>query len=131
MSNMDDLTVASMKAEEIEQMIKDQEIKHNQHLYLMATSWGTTLVTILIVTTCICCSCCFCKCCRNEFFWIWNRWSPSDCWKDTQDKCCVSINNYIGSRVEYSKTNTSPAVSIRSLPELECPITTQPRKETN
>jgi hypothetical protein len=60
MSNMDDLRVASMKAEEIEQMIKDQEAKHNQNLYLMATSWGTTLVTIFIVATCICCSCCFC-----------------------------------------------------------------------
>jgi hypothetical protein len=56
---MDDLRVASMKAEEIEQMIKNQETKHNQNLYLMATSWGTTLLTIFVVITCICCTCCF------------------------------------------------------------------------
>jgi hypothetical protein len=131
LSNTDDLRVASMKADEIEQMIKDQEIKQSQHLYLMATSWGTTLLTIFVVITCICCSCCFCKCCRNGFFWFWNRWSPSDCWKETQDKCCVSIYNYNGSRVEYAKTNTSPAVSIRSLPELESPISNQPKRELN
>jgi hypothetical protein len=73
MSSMNDLRVASIKADEIEQTIKDQELKHNQNLYLMATSWGTTLGTICMIIIRICCSCCCCKCCRNYFFWFWKR----------------------------------------------------------
>jgi hypothetical protein len=56
MSNMDDLRVASLKADEIEQTIKDQELKHNQNLYLMATSWVRTLGTICMIIICICLS---------------------------------------------------------------------------
>jgi hypothetical protein len=37
---MDEL---SMKADEIQQIIKGQKLKHDQNLYLLATSWGTTL----------------------------------------------------------------------------------------
>jgi hypothetical protein len=80
MSSVDDLRVASMKTEEVQQMIKDQEIRHNQNFYMVATSWGSTLAIICIIIICICCSYCCCKCCRNGFFWFWNKWSPRDCW---------------------------------------------------
>jgi hypothetical protein len=131
MSNMDELRVASMRADEVQQMIKDQEAKHEQNLYMIATSWGTTLGVIFVMTMCICCGCCCCKCCRNcFFFWggVWNKWDPKDCWPQTQEKCYVSIYNYNGYRVEYAKTNTSPAISMRSLPELESAITNQPKR---
>jgi hypothetical protein len=126
LSSVDELKVASMKAEDVEQLIKEQERKINQNLYVVATSWGAVLGTISLLTVCICCSCCFCKCCRNCFFWIWSKWTPKDCWRQTQEKCCVSIYNYNGSRVEYSKTDTSPAASIKSLPELRSIVSNQP-----
>jgi hypothetical protein len=61
MSNMDDLRVSSLKADKIEQTIKDHELKHNQNLYLRATSWGTPLGTMCMIIICICCSCSCCK----------------------------------------------------------------------
>jgi hypothetical protein len=33
--------------------------------------------------------------------------------------------------VEFAKTNTSPAVLIKSLPELEIPNSNQPKREIN
>lgn len=128
MSSIDDLRVASKQTEEVQQMIKDQEIKQNQRFYTVATSWGATMTIIGIIVMCICCSCCCCKCCRNGFFWIWEKWTQRDCWQQAQDKCYVSIYNYNGSKVEYSKTNTSPAISLKSLPEIGDVVTEQPRK---
>jgi hypothetical protein len=61
-------------------------------------------------------------------FWIWEKWSPRDCWQQDQDKCCVSIYNYNGSNVGYTKTNTSPAISLKSLPGIGDVITEQPRR---
>jgi hypothetical protein len=121
MSSMDELRVASMKVEDVENLIKEQERKANQNLYVAATSRGAVLGTICRFIIGICCSC-FCKCCRNGFFWIWSKWTPRDCWRQTQEKCCVSIYNYNGSKVEYSKANESPAVSIKSLPELRSTV---------
>jgi hypothetical protein len=126
MSSMDDLRVASMKVEDVEHLIKEQERKTNQNLYVVATSWGAVLGTICLFIMCICCSCCFCKCCRNGFFWIWSRWTPRDCWCQTQEKCCVSIYNYSVSKVEYSKANECTLVSMKSLPELRSIVMNQP-----
>jgi hypothetical protein len=123
MSSADDLRVASMKTEEVQQMIKDQEIRHNQHFYMVATSWGSALAVICIIAICICCSCC--KCCRTRFFWFWNKWSPRECWR--HDKCCVGIYNNNGPRVAYTKANTSPAISMKSLPVLGSIVTDQPK----
>jgi hypothetical protein len=76
---------------------------------------------------------CYCKYCKNGLFWLWDKWTPKDCWRKTQEKCCVSIHNYNGSRVIYSKTNTSPspAISTKSLPELGSTVTEQPKRMTN
>jgi hypothetical protein len=131
MSSVDDLRIASKKTEEVQQMIKEQEFKNDKNFYMVATSWWTTFTIISIIVMCICCSCCCCKCCRNGFFWIWNRWNPKDCWQQAQDKCCVSIYNYNGSRVEYTKTNTSPAISLKSLPEIGSIVTESPRRVKN
>jgi hypothetical protein len=131
MSSIDDLRIASRKTEAVQQMIKEQELKNNQHLYMVATSWGSAFGIICVITICICCSCCCCKCCRNGFFWLWNRWDPKDCWRQTQEKCCVSIYNYNGCRVEYAKTNTSPTISMKSLPELGSAVTSQPKREAD
>jgi hypothetical protein len=65
MSSIDDLRIASRKTEEVQQTIKEQEMKNNQNLYMVATSWGSAFGIICIITICICCSCCCCKCCRN------------------------------------------------------------------
>jgi hypothetical protein len=131
MSSMDDLKIASVKVDEVEQLIKEQEVKFDKNFYKMATSWGTTLGLISLIIMGICCSCCCCKCCRNCFFWLWDKFSPRECWKQTQDKCCVSIYNYNGSRVDYAKTNTSPAIPIKSLPELSSAVTEQPKRVSN
>jgi hypothetical protein len=119
MSSMDDLRLASKKTEEVQQLIREQEGKQNQSFLKAAISWTTILTIICVIIVCICCSCCCCKCCRNCFFSRWKRWNPRDCWQQTKDKCCVNIYNYNGSRVVYRKTNTSPAISIKSLPDLE------------
>jgi hypothetical protein len=133
MSSIDDLRLASLKVDDVQQLIKEQEMKDNQNLYVVATSWGTVLGTLTLISICICCSCCCCKCCRNCFFWLWNKWTPKDCWRQTQEKCCVSIHNYNGARVEYSKTSTtpSPSISVRSLPELGNVVTREPKKVVN
>jgi hypothetical protein len=117
-SPMDDLRLASKKTEEVQQLIREQEGKQNQNFLKAATPSTTILTIICVIIVCICRSCC-CKCCRNCFFWLWKRWNPRDCWQQTKDKRCVNIYNYNGSQVEYRKTHTSPAISIKSLPDLE------------
>ncbi|PNF23406.1 hypothetical protein B7P43_G12246 [Cryptotermes secundus] len=130
MSSIDDLRIASMKVNDVQNLIKEQELKHNQRFYKI-TTWGTTFGLIGLIFIGICCSCCCCKCCRDCFFWFWSRLSRRDCWKQTHDKCCVSIYNYNGSRVEYSKTNTSPAISMKSLPEIGNAVTESPKRLAN
>jgi hypothetical protein len=117
MSSIGELRIPSMKAEDVHQLIKEQELKNNQRFYVVATSWGTAFGMICLLIICICCSCC--KCCRNGFFWLWDKWTPKDCSCQTREKCCISIYNYNSSKAEYSKTDTSPTVSIKSLPELK------------
>jgi hypothetical protein len=41
MSFVDDLRIASVKGEELQQIIKKQETKYNENLYMVATSWGS------------------------------------------------------------------------------------------
>jgi hypothetical protein len=130
MSSIDDLRVAGMKVVEVEQLIKKQKLKSDQNFYNIATSWGTAFGMSSLLIICICCSRC-CKCCRTGFYWLWSKWNPKDCWRQTHDKCCVSIYNYNGSRVEYSKTDTSPAISIKSLPELGGITTDKPKRSAN
>jgi hypothetical protein len=64
-SSVDDLRVAIVKVDEIQDMIKGQELKHSQNLYMIATSWGSVIGSICMFILCMCCSCCCCKCCRT------------------------------------------------------------------
>jgi hypothetical protein len=131
MSSIDDLRVASMKVDDVQNLIKEQESKYNQSFYMIATSWGTALGMTSLNIIGICCSCCCCKCCRDCFFWCWSKWNPKECWKQTQDKYFVSVYNYNGSRVEYGKTNTSPAISMKSLPELGSIVAEEQKRMIN
>jgi hypothetical protein len=120
MSSVDDLRIASIKVDEVQKLIKEQEIKHEQKLHDMMTSGWSILGTISFFTMLILCSCCCCKCCRNCMFWVWDRWNPKDCWQQTKGRCCVTITNYSCPEVSYAKHDRpSPATSLKSLPELE------------
>jgi hypothetical protein len=120
MSSVDDLRMASLKAEEIQQLIKEQEIKHNQNIYNMITSKWSILGTTSVIFMIILCSFCCCKSCRKCFFWLWEKWDPKGCWEQTKAGCCININNYSCPEVSYAKHDRpSPATSFRSLPELE------------
>jgi hypothetical protein len=120
MSSADDLRIASLKEDEIQQLLQEQELKHNQNQYNMATSWWSILGTSSLLIMLVCCSCC-CKCCRNCLFWLWDKWNPKDCWRQTKDRCCVNINNYNCPKVMYTRPDKlSPAASLKSLPELGC-----------
>jgi hypothetical protein len=120
MSSVDDLRIASINAEEVQQLIKEQEFKHDQNLYNMMTSKWSILGTTSLIFMFILCSCCCCKSCRNCFFWIWDKWNPKGCWDQTKERCSININNYSCPEVSYAKHDRpSPATSLRSLPELE------------
>jgi hypothetical protein len=117
MSSVDDLGIASVKADEIRQMIREQETEYSQNLYKMTTSWWSVLSTASMLIMLILCSCC---CCKNCTFWLWDKWNPKDCWQQTKEKCCISIINYSCPEVSYSKHDRPPpAISFRSLSEPE------------
>jgi len=85
------------------------------------TTWGSVMVTIVIFITCICCSCCCCKCCRQLGFWIWDKWTPKECLRQTRERCIS--NNFSAERINYTEvpptsleTPPSSPVSARSLP---------------
>jgi hypothetical protein len=70
MSTVDDLRVASVKTDEVQQMIREQELRHSQNLYAVATSWWSILGTMSLFFMCILCSCYCCKCCKTCTFWL-------------------------------------------------------------
>jgi hypothetical protein len=91
--SVDDLRIASVKIDEVQQLIKEQELKHDQKLYDMISRWSV-LGAMSLFSMLILCSCCCSKCCRNCMFWVCDRWNPMDCWQQTRGRCCVSITNY-------------------------------------
>jgi hypothetical protein len=133
LSSVDDLRIASVKADEMKQLIKEQELKNSLSLFVSVTSWGTVFGVICLFIVCLCCSFCCCKCCRDCLFWLWDKWTPRDCWRQTQDKCCVSIHNYNGSKVVYSKASASPSpvISTKSLPKLGSLVTEPPKNKAS
>ena len=67
LSSLEDLKIASVKIDEIQQLINAENTKQYEHFKMLTTTWATVVITILIFVTCICCSCC-CKCCRQCAF---------------------------------------------------------------
>jgi hypothetical protein len=126
-SSVHDLRVASIKINEVQEMVKEQEKKRSQNVYMIAATWSSVVGTIGLFILCLCCNCCCCKCCRNSFCWFWNKWTPKQCWRETQERCCVNINNYHNAKLMYTKADVSPAISVKSLPEVGTIVTTQPK----
>jgi hypothetical protein len=87
MSSADDLRIASVKVNEIHEIISEQEQKFNQDSYNIVTSKWSIVKTLTLFFASMLCSCCCCKCCRNCAFWLWDRWNPAECWQQTREKC--------------------------------------------
>ena len=79
LSSMEDLKIASVKIDEIQELINTEKAKQYEHFKILTTTWGTIVLTIVIFVTCICCSCCCCKCCRQCAFWMWDKWTRKEC----------------------------------------------------
>jgi hypothetical protein len=119
MSSIDDLKFASMKADEIQQLIRELEMKQEQKLYKFMTSqWsilGTESLFLLVI-----CICCCCKYFRNFIFRLWSKWNLHDCRQQTKHKCHININNYNCPEVSYSKVaESSPINPLKSSLKLE------------
>ena len=118
LSSVEDLNLASIKIDEIQDLIDKEQAKRFEHFKVVSTTWGTVILTIILFSICICCSCCCCKCCRQCAFWLWDKWTPKECIRHTKERCCV-ITNINADRVLYSEipqTPPSTPMSVRSLP---------------
>ena len=62
LSTVEDLKIASVKIDEIQELINAEKAKQYEHFKILTATWGTTVITIVIFVTCICCSCCCCRC---------------------------------------------------------------------
>jgi hypothetical protein len=113
LSSVEDLKIASVKIDEIQEMIHEEEKKEFEH-FLSVTTWGSVMLTIVIFITCICCSCCYYKCCRQLGFWIWDKWTPKECLRQTRERCI--INNFSAERINYTEVPPTPLDSPPSSP---------------
>jgi hypothetical protein len=117
LSSVEDLNIASVKIDEIQEMIHEQEKKKFEYLSLSFSTWASVMLSIVVFITCVCCSCCCCKCCRQVGFWLWDKWTPKECLKQTRERCCI-INNFNADHINYAEIPSPPGspTSIRSLP---------------
>jgi len=118
LSSVEDLKIANVKIDEIQELISAEKAKRYEHFKILTTTWGTIVITIVIFVTCICCSCSCCKCCRQCAFWVWGKWTPKECIRHTRERCCV-VNNFNVDRVQYNEIpQTLPVTpgSSHSLP---------------
>jgi hypothetical protein len=91
MSSIDDLRIASVKVDEMKQMIKEQEqTDYYKHIISSGLSIGT--ITFLFMSICLCCYCC--KCCRLSFFWLWKKQNPKNAYDDCINGCRKIKNSY-------------------------------------
>jgi hypothetical protein len=76
MSSIDDLRLASVKVDDVRQLIKEQERTSYSayHKHIISTGLSIGTIVLLIVSVCVCCCCC--KCCRQCFFWFIRTWDP-------------------------------------------------------
>jgi len=113
LSAVEDFKIASVKIDEIQDMIHEEEKKKFEHFSLSVTTWGSVMITIVIFMTCVCCSCCCCKCCRQIGFWMWDKWTPKECLRQTRERCCI-VNNFSADRINYTEVPQSP-LQVESL----------------
>jgi len=67
LSSMEDLKIAIVKIDEIQELINAEKAKQYEHFKMLTSTRGTIVLTIVIFVTCICCSCCCCVV-DNVFF---------------------------------------------------------------
>jgi hypothetical protein len=118
LSSVEDLKIASVKIDEVQNMIHEEEKRKFEYLSMSFSTWGSVVISIVLFFTFLCCSCC--KCCRRVGFWLWDRWTPKECLRQTRERCCVT-NNFNADRISYTEVpplQTPPGspVSVRSLP---------------
>jgi hypothetical protein len=106
MSSIDDLRLASIKVDEVKQLIKEQEQTDYSTYYKHIISTGLSIGTIvmLMISICLCCFCC--KCCRQGFFWFIKTCNPKRTFSD-----CVSGCREI--RGSFNTNNTVITVDSR------------------
>lgn len=121
LSSVDDLRMASHKVDEVEKMIKNQEVKDYYRYYKYVTSWTVMMSTmIFFIVICCCCCCCCCRGCRVLWYKLWDKWSPKTCWKRTAERLCINITNVQGRQplIRYKTLRTSSTTSLKSLPNV-------------
>jgi len=106
LSSVEDLKIASVKIDEIQELIHAEKAKRYEHFKILTTTWGTIVITTAIFISCICC----CKCCRQCAFWIWGKWTPKECIRHTRERCCI-VNNFNADRVQYNEIPQPPPPS--------------------
>lgn len=123
MNSVDDLKIASIKIEEVDQLIKEQEKKTDYSRYLIhASSWLGVVGSTAIFLLCTCCCCCCNKRCRFFMFWLWDRWTPRDCVKETRERLSVNFfqplpGSTINVNTEGPLTRHSSVLSLREITE--------------
>ena len=110
LSSVEDLKIARVKIDEIQELINAEKAKQYEHFKMLTSTWGTVIITIVIFVTCICCSCCCCKCCRQCAFGVWDKWTPKECIRHTREQCCI-VNNFNADRVQYNKIPQTPPLT--------------------
>ena len=68
LSSVEDLNLASIKIDEIKDLINMEQAKIFEHFKVLSTTWGTVVLTIILFSICIFCSCCYCKCSQCAFW---------------------------------------------------------------
>ena len=103
------LPLSSIKVSEIQELLDKEQAKKFEHFKVLTTTWGSVILTITVFIVSICCSCC-CKCCRQCAFWIWDKWTPKECVRQTKERCCV-ITNINADWVSYYEVPRTPPLT--------------------
>jgi hypothetical protein len=126
LSSVEDLNLASIKVSEVQELIDKEKAKKFEHFKVLTTTWGSVILNITVFIVSICCSCCFCKCCRQCVFWIWDKWAPKECIRQTNERCCI-ITNINADRVSYHEVPRTPPLTPISSHSLSLPIGEPPQ----
>ena len=106
LSSADDLRFASIKADEVSELIKEQEKTNYPTWLIHISSIGAIVSTVLLLILLLRCFCCCCKTCRQCFFWMWNKWTPRKCWEETRTHLCQT--NVYNAKVIYTQNAENP-----------------------
>ena len=93
LTSMDDLRSTSLKLDQVEGLIKEQENKKFKHSYVPISFSASVLTFIGVMFVCMSCCFCCCKRCKIFTFWCWDMCKPTQCLKETTVKLCVNIFN--------------------------------------